>query len=195
MSFAVFCPENGDGTAASPFRIKTGTHLQQIQYYRFAFFRLENNITMADNFSTIGSDSFGFRGQLDGQGNTIANVKRAIFEKLIPPGEVGNLHLEANIDEELVKNYCLVGRAGILLNSNIGGRVERVYSTGTARYTIDGQGFGVSCRLFPEIIRDLSVGGLVGRNAGIVQESFSTVQITVQGKSGSEPVPEFYGRG
>ena len=194
---AVFCPENGDGTAASPFRIKTGTHLQQIQYYRFAFFRLENNITMADNFSTIGSDFFGFRGQLDGQGNTISNVKRAIFEKLIPPGEVGNLHLEANVDEELVKNYCSTGRAGILLNSNIGGKVEQVYSSGTARYTIDGQDFGASCR-FPEIVRDLSVGGLVGRNTGgglvgrntgIVQESFSTVQITVQGKSGSEPVP------
>ena len=150
---------------------------------------------MADNFSTIGSDFFDFRGQLDGQGNTISNVKRAIFEKLIQPGELRNLHLEANVDEELVKNYCSTGRAGILLNSNIGGKVEQVYSSGTARYTIDGQDFGVSCRFSPGIIRDLSVGGLVGRNTGIVQESFSTVQITVQGKSGSEPVPEFYGRG
>ncbi len=188
---AVFCPENGDGTAASPFRIKTGTHLQQIQYYRFAFFRLENDIAMADNFSTIGSDLFGFRGELDGQGNTISNVKRAIFEKLIQPGELRNLHLEADVDEEVVKNYCSLGRLGVLLNYNTSGRVERAYSTGSASYTIDGEDFGVSCRFFPAIIRDLSIGGLVGANLneGTVQESFSTVQITVQGKTGSEPVP------
>ncbi len=186
---AVFCPENGDGTAASPFRIKTGTHLQEVQYYRFAFFRLENDITMADNFSTIGTDFFGFRGQLDGQGNTITHVKRAIFEKLIQPGEVRNLHLEANVDEELVKNYCSLRQLGILLNYNVSGKVERVYSTGSATYTVDGQGFGDDCFL-ASYIRPVSIGGLVGANwdKGIVQESFSTVQITVQGKSGSEPI-------
>ena len=187
---AVFCPENGDGTAASPFRIKTGTHLQQIEYYRFSHFRLENDIAMADDFSTIGSDLFGFRGQLDGQGNTISNVKRAIFEKLIEPGELRNLHLEADVDEEVVKNYCSLGRLGVLLNYNTSGRVERAYSTGSATYTIDGEDFGVSCRFFPAIIRSLSIGGLVGANLneGTVQESFSTVQITVQGKTGSDPI-------
>ncbi len=178
---AVFCLENGDGTTESPFRIKTAAHFQQMEYYRFASFQMENDIRLADDFVSLGQDVFGFLGRLDGAGYTISNVKRNIFRAIASVGgEVRDLQIEANIDREVPNTYCLSSEGGILADDN-GGTITRVTSVGTASYTIAGSGSYEGCGILGRV----ALGGLIGKNRGSLQQSFSTVQINVQGKLGT----------
>ena len=179
--YAVFCQENGDGTEDSPFRIKTAVHFQQMEYYRFASFQMENDISLADDFVSLGQDVFGFLGRLDGAGYTISNVKKNIFRAIASVGgEVRDLQIEANIDREVPNTYCLSSEGGILADEN-GGTITRVTSVGTASYTIAGSGSYEGCGILGRV----ALGGLIGQNRGSLQQSFSTVQINVQGKLGT----------
>ncbi len=176
---AVFCPENGAGTEDSPFRIKTAAHFQQMEYYRFASFQMENDISLADDFKLIGGYPLGFSGQLNGQGHTIRNVQTSVFHRITGTGVVRNVQIEADVSQEQDRYYCFAIDKGILAEQNRG-EISRVTVSGTASYTFAGKRFS-SC----SIPSALLIGGLVGLNLGSIDQSFSTVQISVEGKSGS----------
>ncbi|MCL2638046.1 MAG: hypothetical protein FWD48_06695 [Oscillospiraceae bacterium] len=157
-----FLDENGvirqRGTAEQPFIITTEAQLRLIgtQIYPFdAHYRLENDIEIQSALTITAP----FEGVFDGNGHTISNANISAANGLFM--NVGGT----------VKNLGVI-------NVNINSTAANV---GGIANSLSGGGVITSCFVTGNITNNLSfgrAGGIVGVNEGIVENSYSTANIT-----------------
>ena len=168
----------GQGTEADPYIIRNVTHLNNIRSFNTSYFRLESDINFAANEYADAQKGWepilNFSGNFDGNGYILRNlfINRSeennvgLFSNLNLPGKVKNLQLVSCNVFGGDNTGCLVG-----LNSNLypheerslnylsGGRITNVFVSGN----ITGQ---------------LSVGGVIGRNAGHMEKIYAKTNVT-----------------
>ncbi len=164
----------GNGDADSPYEVSSAGHLDEIRTKGMdAHYIQTDNIDLTGiNWTPIGTGSFS--GTYDGLGHTISNLTIdnstlqyvGLFSRIENEGVLRNIQL-ANIeitaleleDEE---------NAGALAGSS-SGSITGCSSTGT-----------ISCALNPSYYIGASIGGLVGRNGGTLEDSYSAVEVDVE---------------
>lgn len=186
----VACPENKMDGSSSSYQVSTAEQLAQIWYKFKSNFELAGDISLPDDFPASSASTiipYDFSGRFDGKGNTVSNLKKPLFD-FIYGGEVMNLHLNVDMTMEVNKDYCLTSSVGTLANVVGSDRSDRgihhVYTTGQATLVVNTPKIKSSCG----ILGALEVGGIVGTVNGHLSSSFSTVMITLKGKSGTEPI-------
>ena len=194
----------GSGTEASPYLIKTTGDLNdlstqsQTNNFDGVYFQLYNDITFdntqSNNFVPIASSSYHFQGIFDGNGKTIGGVRissneqqfMALFSRLGENGVVKNLkvadtRIEAYNLSGILTGYCVgtvkdcsIG-SDVVLHAirpngsqygSIAGHVREghiSHCSSAASITLSSAGGGYNC-----------MGGLVGENAGTVENSLFT---------------------
>lgn len=168
----------GSGTAVDPYQIETPQHLYNVRGYinnPDVHFKLMNDIDLADflasfsnGWTSIGTDfDNAFTGTFDGNGKIIRNLNlttqnnnNGLFGCTKSPAEIKNLTIEN-------ANFKVGGWSGILVGMNgnweyAGGRILNCH-------IVNGSIEGEKC-----------IGGLIGVNAGIVENS-SAMNIKVTG--------------
>lgn len=168
---------SGHGTKNSPYIIYSRQQLEQITLLPNKFFRLEDDITIDDEWIPLPE----FTGTLDGNGHTIKGI--TISEKSsaglfsVVSGTVKNLTVSADISA--TKN------AGIIAGEN-DGIIEGCSSTGTVAVNTDNAGgicganYGTVKNCLTYLYSAASgsyAGGICGTNYGMVENCISATDI------------------
>ncbi len=164
-------PCAGEGTKDSPYRIANEAQLKILRENNAAYFQLENDIVLSEEWSPIEY----FYGYFDGQHHTLSNLKYSsnstsnlgFFSNLGVNARVENLTLEYQSDEIL--DTSGKENAGLLAGVS--------------------EGWIRNCKMYGTIGGDAetNVGGIIGKllNKGKVHTSFSAVNIQSAGQAGS----------
>lgn len=169
---------NGNGTEENPYQISTAEQLQEVENHLDAYFIQVENIDASetsswndgDGFNPIGEDIDPFTGNYDGNGLEISGV-------VINRPSMSNVGLFGYLEDAVITNLNLQslsiegddnvgGLAGISNNSEI----IDVYTGGS-------------------VAGEQIVGGITGRNIGLIERSHSIADVT-----GSEDVGGLVGR-
>ncbi len=163
----------GNGDADSPYEVSSAAHLDEIRTKGMDahYIQTENIDLTGINWTPIGAGSFS--GTYDGLGHTISNLTIdnstlqyvGLFSRIENEGVLRNIQL-ANIEITALELEDEVN-AGALAGSN-SGSITGCNSTGT-----------ISCALNPSYYIGAYIGGLVGRNGGTLEDSYSAVEVDV----------------
>ncbi|HEY6738133.1 MAG TPA: CehA/McbA family metallohydrolase [Actinopolymorphaceae bacterium] len=142
----------GQGSKADPYLLDSGDDLDMVDQAPTAHFRLAGDLDVSGRqVSPIGREN-PFAGELDGAGHAIVGLKTTrggLFG--VNEGEVHDLAIvDADVD-------TTAGVGGILADTNEG-IIERVYTTGL-------------------ITAQARAGGIVGDQAGVLRDSYSTARV------------------
>src|SRR5690606_9099747 len=150
----------GEGTAESPYELRTWADIEKIAQDPDAHYALIEDLELDGSERTqIGAGATPFTGVFDGRGHTISGYLAepsggsGLFQT--NDGTIRDLAVvDANID-------ALIGTAGILADVN-NGTIERSRTSGS-------------------ISAPSRAGGLVGDSSGTIRDSYSTAQVRVAG--------------
>lgn len=198
---------SGTGSLDDPYMVSNAIEFDNIRYAVNKNFKLANDISLAGGnnrgyFDTIGlgeSVDVPFTGTLDGDGNTVSDIKIdygtgysniGIFAE--NAGTVKNITLKTNTatDEDGV---CGGNTVGILAGTN-SGLVSNVHVSGASSGISDASGVLSKVGLLVGVNTESGtieyssatngsvtgysyVGGLVGQNYGSIKESYSTADV------------------
>ena len=152
--------DEGDGTAAAPFRIRTSEDLLKVGQGRAGtYYVLMNNITAPDNFMIVAGGTF--VGNFNGNGYAI--------------------EVNINLDRDRVGLFSHVCRGGVVENLTVTGTVHGRNQVGGLAGRLCGT--VIDSHSYVQVSGDRYIGGLIGfiNNDGSVQSSSSTG--TVSGNS------------
>ena len=190
---------SGSGTADSPYLVTNEAQLLAISQGMYAnnysaYYRLQNNITLTNAFTPIGSNTLLFTGTFDGNGYTITNlqipasanfnysgffgVNYGTIKNLSVAGTItysGNLNagMIAGINNGTIQNCCAsgsitstaIGSVGMLAGYNDHGKIIQSYSTGTVH--------SVGSSSYSD-----DIGGFVGcNNWGTIENCYSITSV------------------
>ncbi|MCL2511727.1 MAG: hypothetical protein FWF09_06720, partial [Bacteroidales bacterium] len=179
----------GDGSAGNPYIINTAEHLALLATYVNAntapyvnastHYKLNGDISLsAAQWTPIGnSTSRPFRGNFDGNGKKVTNLKRTstiefsgLFGVIASTGTVKNVGIEADIDVSApsTDGAC---RAGAVAGRN-DGTVENCYSAGFISTYSGGDSWSIA-------------GGLVGLNYATIKNCYSTATVNASSQAGA----------
>lgn len=188
----------GDGTAQSPYIIKTEKDLYNIRFDKSASYKIVNDISYSGSWSAIGSEPEPFMGTIDGNYHTITlGAIEGAAENcgFIGVGDgcgVKNLKISADVDAKGNAYTKLKHTGGIIAKGNdvsiencifdgsIKASAEYAYTGGIAG---DVSGTVNGCRSFGTIeisgASHAATGGIAGRLDGNISASESRMSITV----------------
>ena len=178
----------GEGTQASPYLISTADDLNllgQCPWGWTASFRLVATIDLAENPTGINVIEGPFEGVFDGNGHTISHFRTAIATE------------QESRSGPLPALFATIGWRGEVKNLGITD-VNIIADAGTAADSLFGPlvasnlGYVNHCWSTGRISGGDSIGGLVGKNEGIVSDSKSTVDVTGRGRQIGGLVGENY---
>ncbi|MDR0441996.1 MAG: InlB B-repeat-containing protein [Treponema sp.] len=202
----------GAGTADAPFLIFAEADLRGVGkgingWSLSAHYEMVNDITLAGNWTSIGSSDTSFTGIFDGNGKTISNLAisastdyNGMFGSIGASGVVKNLGL---INCDIRGRSYLGGVAG-----DNAGTVQNCYVTGTVRSNggtapvriggVAGNNTGTvqNCYSTATVSGYNDAGGVVGYNtsSGMVQNCYATGNVTITSNSDSSYVGGVVGR-
>lgn len=185
----------GEGSAANPFILKTRDDLSALastpgDWAAEYHFVLEADIE-AGSFTGIGSKGTPFKAHFDGKGHIIKNP--AIDGSATPGGATGLFNA---IEGATIKNLGVAGAdisgttfTGALVGLAISGDVSACYTTGSVKATsictggLIGENLGANvsdCYSTASVANpgDYAVGGLVGKNKGVIKNTFASGKVT-----------------
>jgi len=190
----------GEGTAASPFILKTTADLialstTSMDWEANTYFVMAADIN-AGTFSGIGSKSSPFKGHFDGKGYSINGAK-------ISGGAAGSATGVFNaIDGATITGLGVVNAeisgstfTGALAGYAASGNIERCFSSGYVTGTsicvggLIGENFGATvkdCYSTATVTNsdDFATGGLIGKNKGVVKNTYASGKITAYNYAG-----------
>ena len=137
----------GRGTEPNPFRITDEAQLRHLEAHPEAHFRLDKDIRVSEGWEPLCAD-VPFTGSLDGK-NKDLTLSAPLFAKIGEGGRVFRLALKGQITVE--KDALFTGFAAI----ENGGRLYSVQVSG-------------SITVPAEVSSQAAVGGIVGRNTGLL---------------------------
>ncbi|MBC8546672.1 hypothetical protein H8711_06950 [Clostridiaceae bacterium NSJ-31] len=198
---------SGTGSVDDPYMVSNAIEFDNIRYAVNKNFKLANSISLAGGntrgyFDTIGlgeSADVPFTGTLDGDGNTVSDIKIdygteynnvGIFAE--NAGTVKNITLKTNTATD-ADGVCGGNTVGILAGTN-SGLVSNVHVSGASSGIGSGSGELSKVGLLVGVNADSGtieyssatngsvtgysyVGGLVGQNYGAIKESYSTADV------------------
>ncbi|UPK73149.1 metallophosphoesterase [Nocardioidaceae bacterium SCSIO 66511] len=142
----------GDGTSESPYLVDSPDDISKVRNDPTAAYRVTADLDLTDvEMTQIGADQ-PFTGDFDGNGHDITAMTTeagGLFQV-----NDGSIHDLGIVDADVSSADA---RTGVLADSNTGS-IERVYTTGI----VTGQS---------------RVGGIVGDNAGILRDAYSTARV------------------
>lgn len=185
----------GDGSAANPFVLKTRDDLTTLastpgDWAAEYHFVLGADIE-AGSFAGIGSKGSPFKADFDGKGHIIKNP--IIDGSAIQGGSTGVFNA---IDGATVKNLGVTGAdisgttfTGALVGLAISGNISACYTTGSVKGSsictggLIGENIGANvtdCYSTATVSNpaDYAVGGLVGKNKGVIKNTFASGKIS-----------------
>lgn len=190
----------GEGTAASPFIIKTTADLTALSTTSMdwgadTYFVMAADIT-AGTFAGIGSKGSPFKGHFDGKGHSIKGAR-------ISGGTIGSATGVFNaIDGATICNLGVVDAevsgstfTGALIGYARSGKIERCFSTGAVSGTsicvggLIGENLGATvtdCYSTASVTNsdDFATGGLVGKNKGAIKNTYASGKVTAYNYAG-----------
>jgi len=171
----------GDGSSGSPYQISNIDDLQELQdtstdwgKYFIQTADINASVTSGwdsgNGFSSIGSSATKFTGLYDGDGHKVSNlfINRPSIENM---GLFGVITSDSEVKNLGVINIDVTGdqSTGGLVGWCESGTIDNCYTTGN-------------------VVGDSETGGLVGYNAGNINNSYSSVIITVGGSDDNSEV-------
>lgn len=185
----------GEGTADSPFIIRTSNDLNMLattpsDWSAGTCFLLETDIDGSALTSPIGSVSSPFAGTFDGNGSSIKNIRISTSTLGTPAGLFGCIN-GGTVKCLGVTNATVSGSAyaGALVGQLVSGRIERCFSTGLVTGTsvcvgglvgLNESGIIINSYSGAEVENrsDYATGGIVGKNLGTIQNTYAAGRIT-----------------
>lgn len=159
------CP--GKGTKDEPYRINSEAHLEILRYHNAAYFQIENDITLQNQWMPVEW----FAGVLDGNRYKISNLelasyqgeKAGFFMVLSPVAEVKNLTLECK-EESYLSGHNMMG----ILAANASAKIKNCSVKGKINS-----------------VENCTAGGMIGllSSGGQIRTSFSNV--TIESENGT----------
>lgn len=187
----------GSGTSSNPYQIKTVNDLQNLNQYigsgfTNVYFKLMNNLNLSGvNFTPIGTSTTDFYGNFDGNYCEISNLAgndKSLFYTLAQVGRIRNVimtnaEISSNRPSAELAIIVLYNR-GIVENCHAHGKI----TAGSQDQTAYGKGGIASSNISTGIIRNCFVdveisgrqriGGITGKNHGIVEKCYSRGKLT-----------------
>lgn len=168
--------QKGTGIESDPFEIRTAEEFMLIGNYLYAYYNVMNDIDFGGNFETIGK-GMKFTGSISGVNSGSETIRRlsGLTGALIDQnyGRIQSLELQTNVTDSVPENTVF----GAAANENYG-TVSFVKANG--RIELNG-----------EKTASLTVGGLVGKNYGVIEycgsnfiAKFGTVDLKFGGVAG-----------
>ncbi|MGP6177653.1 metallophosphoesterase [Microbacterium sp. A196] len=150
----------GEGTAESPYELRTWADIEKIVQAPDAHYALMNDVALDGAERTqVGAGATPFAGVFDGRGHTVSGfaAEPSSGSGLFQTNE-GTIHDLAVVEADIT---AVIGTAGILADVN-NGTIERSWTSGS-------------------ISAPARAGGLVGDSAGTIKDSYSTARVQVSG--------------
>lgn len=168
--------QKGTGVESDPFEIRTAEEFMLIGNYLYAYYNVMNDIDFGGNFETIGK-GMKFTGSISGVNSGTETIRKlsGLTGALVDQnyGRIQSLELQTNVTGSVPENTVF----GAAANENYG-TVSFVKANG--RIELNG-----------EKTASLTVGGLVGKNYGVIEYSgsnfiakFGTVDLKFGGIAG-----------
>ncbi|WP_133015227.1 immunoglobulin-like domain-containing protein [Clostridium cuniculi] len=196
----IYKPAAGSGTSSDPYVITNVDELNSLGKYPNAYFKLGNDIDVATG-SFFTSESFS--GNLNGNGYSINNLDKPLIKN--NTGTITNLNVNANINMEVSSDFGVIASknsgaisdvkvngslklkaivANKFLKATIGGLVGSQDPSGIIeRSSFDGN-MSISMAS-----NDANVGGVLGYNLGVIENTYSKGSIQVsQTSAGDYPL-------
>ncbi len=191
----IYKPAVGSGTSSDPYLITNVDELNSLGKYPNAYFKLGKNIDVSTG-SFFTADSFS--GNLNGNGYSINNLDKPLINN--NTGTITNLNVNANINMEVTYNFGVIANknSGSISDINVNGdlNLKAIVANPVLKATIGGlvgvnDGSGVIERSsfngninISMAANDAYIGGILGNNLGIIQNTYSKGSIQVsQGNS------------
>lgn len=190
----------GEGTAQSPFILKTTEDIialstTSMDWAEDVYFEMGADINVGE-FSGIGSKSSPFKGNFDGKGFSLKNAS-------VSNGAIGTSTGVFNaIEGAVITNVGVVDATvsgttftGALVGYAASGRVERCFSSGSVTGSsicaggLIGENVGATvsdCYSTAAVTNtnDYATGGLIGKNKGVVKNTYASGKITAYNYAG-----------
>lgn len=184
----------GEGTQADPFIIKTSNDLKELSetsmdWASDVYIKLGADIDASALTSPVGSKSSAFKGNFDGAGFSVKNLKLTNDNLGESVGLFGAID-GAAIKDLGVVNANISGRSyvGILVGYAAAGSIDRCFTTGVVNGAsicsggLVGENAGAAitdCYSGATVANDddYATGGLVGKNMGIVANAYAAGQV------------------
>lgn len=185
----------GEGTESDPYILSTSADLVELSTTVAdwgRFFRMDADIDAAGMSATIGNSSNPFNGGFDGNGKVIRNLNLTAASVGNGTGLFGTVGDGADIHDLGVDGATVSGSTftGILAGLVKGGSITRCYSAGTVSATsicsggLVGENGGTikDCYSTANVsaTADYAVGGLVGKNTGMIANSIASGKVAGQ---------------
>ena len=190
----IYKPAKGSGTSADPYIITNEDELNSLGKYPSAYFKLGSNIDIVKG-SFYPAESFS--GNLNGNGYTINNLNKQLINT--NNGKITNLNIKANINTDVTSNLGVVAKvnSGTISDVNVTGtlNLNAIISNVNLKATVGGivgtnQPSGVIERVnfdgninINMAANDAYIGGLVGYNMGLIENTYSKGDIEVSQKN------------
>ncbi len=185
----------GEGTASSPYLIKTAAHLQEFStsardWAADVYVKLDADVDAAGLTSPIGSLSNPYQGHFDGAGHTIKNLNLSnntlgTATGLFGAVKDGEIHSLGVADARVEGSNHVGVLAGIVLS----GKIERCFASGSVKgnsICVGGlvgenmSGIISDCYAGVKVQNgdDCATGGVAGKNSGTIRNVYATGEIT-----------------
>lgn len=196
----------GTGTQIDPITISTATELGALATRvnngtepTGLYYRLENNITLSGNWTSIGNnpDTRQFKGHFDGNNKVISNVTISAthnsvgFFGKIDGGSVTNLGLEnVNITGGAYSTGAIAGNIinGSITNSYVTGRVAGAQEVGGIVGIIDSNARVENCYFNGDVVASGAasggIAGVIARTSPIVRTNYAIGTVSGTGNVG-----------
>lgn len=191
----------GDGTAQSPYIIKTAADLYNIRFYKDCAYKIANDIEYTYAWNPMGSEADAFTGSVDGNFCTITfssiegNFGNAGFIGYGNGASVKNLNVKSKADVSVKGNKnSEIAYAGMIIAQGKNVNIENCTFDGkitvAAPFTFAGAVAGdvtgtiKGCRSFGSIVtgtadfKNMTVGGIVGKISGLISACEAANTIT-----------------
>lgn len=190
----------GEGTAQSPFILKTTEDIialstTSMDWAEDVYFEMGADINVGE-FNGIGTKSSPFKGNFDGKGFSLKNAS-------VSNGAIGTSTGVFNaIEGAVIRNVGVVDAnvsgttfTGGLIGYAASGRVERCFSSGSVTGSsicaggLIGENVGATvsdCYSTATVTNtnDYATGGLIGKNKGVVKNTYASGKITAYNYAG-----------
>ena len=180
----------GEGTSSNPFILKTSSDLQTLastpgDWAEGVYLRMEADVDASGLSACIGSASTPFSAVFDGNGHCVRNLTLSCTTIGNPTGLFGY------IDGGEVRNLGIISAdvsgtndVGILAGELRKGKIEKCFTSGTVKGTsicvgglvgenVTGQIHDCYSGATVENPSDYATGGLVGKNRGVITNTYS----------------------